>query len=438
MSKGVEVVSKMTSPKLTAPEMEDMIRMTNGSSMGRESTEKKEPTKEDLSIDLSAFDDIPDKTPKEEESLTADSKKRNILIVGCGDGGCNIAATIRNKIPDNSRCVMYNTSARALMQYRSIAASIVLPEEEDGSGKDRSYSKDVFRSGQYKRLLEEVNGMISAAATPYDYILVTTTTDGGTGGGVSPIVAKFLKDNTTIPVIILGVLPSLAEDATAQFNALSWQTDVEKTGVPHIIFDNNTHAGTSKQAMHIAVNKAIAEAMTVISGTAYGDTLISAIDNRDMLMILMNAAKRIVVVTKTDKPRVSETFDDFVLDMLKNSEQPMPKDATAIGIFVKGPKAFIESVDTSLMKVRSVIGNAQMYAHIQEADDVRISLIAAGCTAYDDRMYQMRQRYEDIMASMNHESIGAGDVLAGMANPFETTIEKKVLTKDVNIDALDL
>ena len=396
------------------------------------------PNKNNAEFNMSAFDEPIAAEPVKETPLSADSKRRNLLVVGCGDGGCNIAAAIRDKIPNNSRCIMYNTSARALMQYRSIASAIVLPEEEDGSGKDRSYSKDVFRSGQYKRLLEEVNGVISKANVPYDYILVTTTTDGGTGGGVSPIVAKFLKDNTTIPVIILGVLPSLAEDATAQFNALSWQADVEKTGVPHIIFDNNTHSGSSKQAMHIAVNKAIAEAMTVISGTAYGDTLISAIDNRDMLMILMNAGKRITVVTTTDKPRVSDTFDDFIINMLKNAEQPMPKDAAAIGIFVKGPKSFIETVDTSLMKVRSVIGNAQMYAHIQEDDEVRISIIAAGCIAYDDRMYQMRQRYEDIMESMNHESIGAGDVLVGMANPFETKIEKKILTKEVNTDALDL
>ena len=37
---------------------------------------------------------------------------------------------------------------------------------------------------------------------------------------------------------------------------------------------------------------------------------------------------------------------------------------------------------------------------------------------------------------MNHESIGAGDVLVGMANPFETKIEKKILTKEVNKKSL--
>lgn len=396
----------------------------------------KKPTTSAKEIDTSALEET--FVPVEPEEIVMDSKKRNLLLVGCGDGGCNIAAAIRTKIPNNSRCIMYNTSARALMKYRDLASSIVLPKAEDGSGKDRSYSKDVFRQGQYKKLLEEVNALIDRSNVVYDYILVTTTTDGGTGGGVSPTVAKFLKDNTTIPVIILGVLPSLAEDATAQYNALCWQADVEKTGIPYIVFDNNAHAGSSKQAMHTTVNKAIAESMTVVSGTTYGDTLISSIDNRDMLMILINAGKRIVVATTTEKPRVSDTFDDFVMDLLKNSGQPLPKDATAIGVFVKGPKAFIDTVDTSLMKLRSEIGNGQMFAHIQEDDEVRISLIAAGCTAYDSRMYQMRQRYEDIMESMNRDTIGANDVLAGMSNPFESKLEKKVLTKEVNTDALDL
>ena len=130
--------------------------------------------------------------------------------------------------------------------------------------------------------------------------------------------------------------------------------------------------------------------------------------------------------------------DSFMMNLMNHAEQPMPKNATAIGIFVKGPKSFIENVDVSLLQVRSEIGNAQMYTHIEESDDVRISLIAAGCTAYDDRMYQMRQRYDDIIASANTDTVNASDVMVGMDNPFATRLTKKVLTEDVDTSALNL
>lgn len=416
--KGMEIVSN-----LTTAEIEDLARKTIAAN-------KTAP-----SINMSAFDDEPEPV---EESVSDGGKKRHLLLIGCGDGGCNIAVTVKEKIPNNSYCILYNTSARAMERHMSVADTIVLPKAEDGSGKDRTYSKDVFKRGSFRTMLDEVNKAISSSEDGYDYIVVCSTADGGTGGGVSPTVAKFLKDNTNVPVVILGVLPTLEEDAMAQYNALAWQADVEKSGCPHVIFDNNRYSGTSKLTMHLSINQAIANSMEVLAGTVYGDTLISSIDNRDMLMIMVNAGKRVGIFTTQNRPKVTDTFDSFIMDLMKRSEQPMPKNATAIGIFVKGPKQFIENTDFSLMQVRSEIGNAMMYTHIEESDTVRISVIVAGCSSYDDRMFKMRQRYDDIMMSVNQDTVGASDVMAGMGNPFKTNLQKKVLTSEVDTSALDL
>lgn len=393
-----------------------------------------EPEHNGPEINLAGLDDLDD-TPKM-ASPSGKSKCRNILVVGTGDGGCNIAAEVKKRIPDHVSCVLYNTSARAMERHRDVADAMIIPKTEDGSGKDRSYSKDVFRKGSFKALLKAVTDITEAKEI--DYIIITTTADGGTGGGASPNIAKFLSGNTTVPVIILGVLPTLSEDAKAQYNALAWQSDVEKTGLPHIVFDNNSYDGNSKVVIHSAINHEIAKCMEVITGVAYGDTNISSIDNRDMLMILVNAGKRIVIDTTNAHPNVSDTFDDFILELLDGGYQPMPKHATAIGIFVKGPKQFIESMDTSLIGVRKKIGNGQLYTHIEESDRTRISIIAAGCTSYDDRMYLMKQRYEDIMSAASTDTTSAADLMTGMKNPFETKIEKKVVTDEVDTSGLDL
>src|SRR5574344_1354840 len=134
-------------------------------------------------------------------TIDPETVSRNLLVIGCGDGGCNIASAIRDRISDVS-VIAFNTSSRGM---DNIHADVkLIPAEEDGSGKFRDYSQDVFKSGAYNKLFTHVQKYV-AETKNLQYIIVTTTCDGGTGSGVSPMVARFISDNFDTPVIIVGV-----------------------------------------------------------------------------------------------------------------------------------------------------------------------------------------------------------------------------------------
>lgn len=358
---------------------------------------------------------------------------RNIMVIGTGDGGCNIASAIKKKQP-SVYAIAYNTSKRSLPTLSVNKA--VVPNAEDGSGKDRSYSKEVFKKAAYKTLMQLVKEEL--AQTEYEYIIITTTADGGTGGGSSPNIAKVISDNVSVPVIILGVYPALAEDAKAQYNTIAWQADVEKTGLPYIIYDNETRSNFPKAVMQSEVNDEIAEAMTVITGAAYGDTNISAIDNRDMHMMLVEAGGRINVVTSTKKPKVGETIDAYLDSIFSSAAQPKPSGQMAMGLFVKGPKAFISSIDTSLFDFRDKYGDALLYTHIEEADDVRISMVVAGSDVPDLRLQQIKERYDDIMSNVHTNSMTAASVLEEIDDPFSIKHTAAQPKTDDDFSGLDL
>lgn len=367
--------------------------------------------------------------PKQKTELT-----RNIMFIGAGDGGCNIASDIKREIPEVF-VIAYNTSKRA-MSSLTIDAGIV-PNAEDGSGKDRSYSKNVFKRAAYKNLIGLVEKTL--AARRFDYIIVTTTADGGTGGGSSPNIAKVIADNVDIPVIVLGVYPAIAEDAKAQYNTIAWQADIEKTGLPYIIYDNQARSNVPKAVMQEAVNKTIVEDMKVLTGVAYGDTTISAIDNRDMHMLLVEAGKRINIISTDMKPKVGETLDEFLTTKLTAACQPLPAGQTAMGLFIKGPKAFISSIDTSLFGFREQFGDALLYTHIEECTDVCISMVIAGSDLPEMRLEQIKERYNDIMANYHVSEKTAASVLDEMSDPF--AIKKRVAktqTEDLDFSGLDL
>lgn len=347
-------------------------------------------------------------------TIDPETVSRNLLVIGCGDGGCNIASAIRDRISDVS-VIAFNTSSRGM---DNIHADVkLIPAEEDGSGKFRDYSQDVFKSGAYNKLFTHVQKYV-AETKNLQYIIVTTTCDGGTGSGVSPMVARFISDNFDTPVIIVGVYPSLNEDSFSQLNALKWQADVEKFALPYMIFDNNNYTG-SKTYVHNMVNAEIADAMEVITGYCYGDTNIQAIDNRDVWMILQNIGGRIAVFTDDHKPKVNQSLDNYLInEVINKSSEPAPANVKAMGIFVKGDSSLIANTDTSLLDVRAKYGNAQLvYTHLEESSETRISLIVSGCSVPSERLVLMRKRYDEITASDAKNGLTANDLVEDLDAP---------------------
>ena len=375
---------------------------------------------------------------KKVDHIDKSSTIRHLMVIGCGDGGSMIASRIKNSIP-GTYAICYNTSPGAM---EKITADVTMvPNAEDGSGKVRQYSKDVFKQGAYKSLIGSVTNALDNHPD-IAYIIVCTTADGGTGSGISPMVGKLISDNVSdtydVPVIILGVYPNISEDATAQFNTMVWQDEVSRTGLPYMIFDNNVPGITNKMQIHDKVNGKIAELLKVITGDIYSNSTISSIDSRDMWMLLKNTGERIVIASNTVRPSTTSNLDAYVEEMLQNNYQPAPSNAKGIGIFVKGPAEMITKLDTSLSTIRATYGDALIqYSHVEEANDICISIIMSGCDEPEDRLYIIKSRYDDIKSSQRKKESSVSKLLGDMENPITLNVNKKS-SVEPDLSALDL
>ena len=379
-----------------------------------------------------------DNTPRENKtdkietkSITSDNNIRNLLIVGCGDGGCTIASDI-GKAVSESFIIAYNTSERTM---NDIQADVrILADGEDGAGKVRAFSKDIFKRNSYKYLLEKVQE--ATKKTVYEYILVCSTADGGTGSGMSPMAAKMLSDNTEIPVILLGVYPNLDDDATAQFNAMQWQVECTKIGLPYMIYDNNQEG--SKKIVHELVNTQVVNMTRLISGNLYGNHVVSIIDNRDMYMLLQHVGGRIVSGTSTIRPTTNQTLDDYVEKMFNTNCQPLPANIGGIGIFLKGPKDIIDRLDPSISGIRAKYGDAAIhYQHIEYDNELRISFIFSGNDEPEERLFKMKDRYDYIMSNQKSKSVFSDMMSEQMGNPLGDVKDKKIKS-EIDLSALDI
>jgi len=344
---------------------------------------------------------------RENENMeTAPSVKRTrrFMLIGVGDGGCNIADTIHTAIPD-SYFIAYNTSMRATDKRHPNVK--IVPYDEDGTGKDRTYSQNVFRQGSYRDLLRLVNEVQALPKTACDYVMVIATCDGGTGGGVSPMMTKYLKDNIEIPVLLMGVYPNLQEDATAQYNAMQWQGEVEKHELAYLVLDNNS--ALTRMEYQAQVNKQAADIMKLLSGQMFGETDLAQIDNRDMYTLLTHFPGRITVHFGTTKPAVNSSIGSYLLNLFPLWNEPAPTNARGYGLFIKAPEAVLKAADTTIEEVRNEVGDVVVqYTHLEPSDnDVAIALICVGCTEASDRIGSIWARYDEIRFNMRDNAKGA-------------------------------
>ena len=372
---------------------------------------------------------------------------RKLIVVGCGDGGCNIASAIANRIPDETFTIAYNTSDRNIQKITAdtrIVATLEKDEEEesmltkpvDGAGRVRDYSQDLFRDPDtHRNLFKTIYEQL-----PADYILVCGTCGGGTGSGTGPLLASLLRSNLDVPVIMLGVFPSTSEDATSQYNSIDWMSEVIQEGVPYIILDNNVE-GTpmSTQRVHEKVNQMAADIAALLAGTEYGNSTISIIDNRNLYMLLQELGGRIVVGISSTRPTSGQTLDDYILNMLKNNYQPEPSNVRGIGVFVKGPKEMLDRMDTSIPKVQETYGYGVLnFAHIEESQDVKIAILLTGCSEPVERMVQIKNRHDDVLRSQQEAETVAVEMATSIANPLKNFTKKKGTKKTLNMDSLNL
>lgn len=368
---------------------------------------------------------------------------RKLMIIGCGDGGCNIATAIARKIPDETFVIAYNTSKRNVNEIVCDMKVYVTSDENshivDGSGKSRAYSKDAFKLNAYKNLLDTVNTGLEKMPD-ISYIIVCTTTDGGTGSGSSPMVAKLLSDNIDVPVLLMGVYPSMAEDATAQFNALEWQSEVERIGIPYFVLDNN-QPGMKKPQVHAAVNNQGAMIASLLAGCEFGNSSISIIDNRNLYMLLIQMGGRLVAAIDDSRPSAGQSLDDYVMAMLQKNYQPEPSNVKGIGVFIKGSQDLLDKMDTSIPEVQKKYGNAVLhFAHIENCDHIEIAILLTGCSEAAPRLLEMKTRYDDIIHAQKEATSVIGDVMSGMTNPLGDPrgSKRRSEAKEPDISALDL
>lgn len=333
-------------------------------------------------------------------------------VIGVGNAGSQVALLAHK---EGFGTVVLNSSENDLAMIPDDIYKVSLGDLK-GAGKNRDEAK--------RFLKESVNAIVGSQqftdmVCDKDVVFVVSSTGGGTGSGIVPLLTQLLtKTFPDTKVILVGILPTLKEAYSTQVNTVEFTQELYNKieNVTYMLYDNDKLRNTSSYKMIEAINKSIIDDIKVIACNYNYPTKYSSIDEKDMLMIL-NTPGRIIVASLTDfkeKDIDGTSIDEMLEKLIKsNTHAEMQRDKKIMrsGIIANLSESIAKDFDEHVTKLQEFIGEpVEEFTHvsinIERVQANNVFFIGSGLNPIYDRIKKINDRIEEIDEAQRIEEEG--------------------------------
>ena len=164
-----------------------------------------------------------------------------IAVIGIGNAGGQVANVACSR-GFNAFCI--NSSEKDL-DIINEGIPVFLLGNAEGAGKDRRVAKG-FVKQFYRDLLKTED--FDTFMGDMDIVFIVSSTGGGTGSGMSIILADILGKVYPNKIFInVGILPTLTDSIGAQRNTLEYMKEINALGKGYMLYDNNKYNFCNKK-----------------------------------------------------------------------------------------------------------------------------------------------------------------------------------------------
>lgn len=329
-------------------------------------------------------------------------------IIGVGNAGSQVGAlgTKMYSIPS----VAINSSENDLATIPDNVMKFTVGDSR-GAGKDRTEAKEFLKESVMKLLQDKdfINFCSDA-----DVIFIISSTGGGTGSGIAPMLADILGNAVIgLSIILVSILPQISEAYSAQVNTVEYLKEVYNVleDSTMMIYDNDKLSNLSSFEMMTKINESIIKDIKVIQGTYNLATKYSSIDEKDMTRII-TTPRRIVVASVEDikaKDLDKMTIEDMLIENIKSNahcELQRDQKVARTGLILNLHETMLKDFDDHISKVQDFIGSpVEEFQHIHVNEEASVPnsvyLVMSGLSQIDDRIQKITDRIAEIDALQN-------------------------------------
>lgn len=336
----------------------------------------------------------------------------NFKIVGIGAAGNKGAITIIEQgVASSDKVLLLNSTLRDVPEkYKNLASQY--SNARGGAGKERNIAKRLclqsIQDGQLDCLDKLVND-------EDELVILIASTEGGTGSGSLPILAKYYTQ-VLGKMVHCVVFTGFEEDSRGLQNTIELFQEMEDQYTIQVI-SNKKFLDTynNKLKAEKAANEELAKKISVLVGK---DIIESEqnIDETDLLKASTTPGFMMIESASLNRIKNVNQFNQIVSDMIDNSYSLDSTDRSMkrLAVILNISERTQDIVDLQVEVIKNKLGVPyELFTHVQydKSKEESISIIASGMNMPLEDIKDIYEKYKSQTETMNTKKDGFFDFM---------------------------
>lgn len=321
----------------------------------------------------------------------------NFKVIGCGAAGNKAAICLHKAGFDINNITLVNSTPKDIPDdYRS--NSIIFGSHNAGAlggcGKEREVGKRLIlqdmKAGQIS-----IDSIIDANTNA---AIIVSSTEGGSGSAVTPILAKYIYEVLGIPVIT-ALFFGFNTDVRGMQNSIEICQELQNTygviGISNAKYLDEAN-GNKIKAEQLA-NEEFCKIVRILCGQDIKEGS-QNIDDTDLYKLVVTPGYMCVGTTSLKGVKNIEMFNKAVNAAIDESHlvETSAKSAKRIGAIFSIPSSMMDFVDYNADVLSQRYGTPyEMFTHIQDSpDNASVSWISAGMVLPINEVKEIFENYK--------------------------------------------
>ena len=334
----------------------------------------------------------------------------NFKVIGAGAAGNKAVLDLISQEFNPKDVVMINSTSKDINENFKDNAIIFGKASGflGGCGKERSLGKKMMLAD----LKAGVINLDNIADPDTNAIVIVSSTEGGSGSAITPILAKYFKEVIGLPVIVILFFGFNADVRGMQNSIEILQELSDEYTIIGISNNKFLEEGTNRLNAELAANQKFVDIIRILSGKNVYPS-IQNIDDTDLLKIVTTSGYMMVESVNIQKCKNSEQISKAINTVIDTSKLLDCNElgAKRIGAFYRIQGSVSDVIDFSANELSSRYGTPyEMFTHIQNDDDSNmIEWIVSGLPMPIDEVTEIFENYKKSSSSVNKKKDGFFD-----------------------------
>lgn len=338
----------------------------------------------------------------------------NLNLFGVGAAGNKAAiAAIEKNVISEANTKLVNTTVKDIPEKYKTGKDLVVQFSSmlGGCGKEPKKGDDAIM----KAIRNNEINFSTMVSEDCREIVIVTSTEGGTGCGASPVIAKYFE-TMNLPVHVFAFI-GFQDEGRGLTNTLRFFKNLSDNVILHTIMNDQflDYTGNYEKA-EAAANAEFVRQLRILTGSKMIPSS-QNIDDTDMYKVTTTSGYMDIKTVSMTGVKNLDTFNEAIIKAFDNGNcLEYDKSCKRLAVIVNASERVQESIDSRLQVIKRYTGEPfEVFRHIQnDGTEEYIDIIAAGMNFPEKGIVDINKKRIDINQKVNKNVKGFGDIYAGI------------------------